>query len=209
MNYLNKKACKAFYKQQKPLVKSGLIGTYCNFDVYTNTVAGRSILEKCEGKEEMEERTKDSYIPPYIALEIRNQRIVNKRSVPKHYLELSDKSPFSSIYGKIPGIYKLKLNLDKNFYEFIKFKISADNYKIITLTENVYIEEDSIELLNKGSVINLKLKLSGIIGLERINIYFKTYYLKKGNNIQEGVFSGIDNENRLINGTLTVNYIAG
>jgi len=27
-----------------------LIGTYCTFDIFTNTVAGRSILEKCESK---------------------------------------------------------------------------------------------------------------------------------------------------------------
>ena len=35
-----------------------LIGTYCTFDIYTNTVAGQSILEKCESKEDMEVRSK-------------------------------------------------------------------------------------------------------------------------------------------------------
>ena len=38
-----------------------------------------------------------------------------------------------------------------------------------------------------------------------MNIYFKTYYLKNKNGTQEGIFNGIDN--RLINGTLVVNYI--
>ncbi len=32
------------------------------------------------------------------------------------------------------------------------------------------------------------------------------YYLKHGNTTQPGVFSGVDNENRLVNGTLTINY---
>ena len=31
-----------------------LIGTYCTFDIYTQTVAGKSIFEKCESREEME-----------------------------------------------------------------------------------------------------------------------------------------------------------
>lgn len=191
--------------QASPSLKY-LVGTYCNFDEYSNPVAGRAILEKCDNKEDMEEKTKDNIIPPYIAQEIRNKRIVNKNSTPKHYLELSEKSPFSSIYGKIPGTYELKFQLNKNLSESLKFKILSNNYKIITLTDNVYIENDRIELINKGSVINLRFSFSGIITLERVNIYFKTYYLKDKKGTQEGVFSGVDNENRLINGTLVVNY---
>lgn len=184
-----------------------LIGTYCTFDIFTNTVAGRSILEKCESKEEMEEKSKTPFIPPYIALEIRNKRIVNKSVVPRHALELSNNSPYASLYGKIPGTYELTFNFDNGYKEVLKFKIVATNYQIITLTDNVYIEKDRIELLNKGSVINFRFNFSGIIALERVNIYIKTYYLKEGNNSQKGVFSGIDNENRLVNGSLLVTYI--
>lgn len=191
--------------QASPTLKY-LIGTYCNFDVYSNTVAGRTILERCDSKDDMEEKTKDITIPPYIAQEIRNKRIVNKNATPKHYLELSEKSPFSSIYGKIPGTYELQFQLGDDLSESIKFKVLANNYKIVTLTENVYIENDRIELINKGSVINLRFNLSGIIALERVNIYFKTYYLKHGNATQSGVFSGIDSENRLVNGALSINY---
>uniref|UniRef100_UPI004054B3BF hypothetical protein n=1 Tax=Yeosuana sp. TaxID=2529388 RepID=UPI004054B3BF len=190
-----------------PSTVNFLVGTYCTFDIYTNTVAGQSILEKCVSKEDMLEKSNSPNIPPYIAMEIRNKRIVNNRLVPNSYLELSNKSPFSSIYAKIPGTYELSFNLDNNLTEVIKFKILATNYKIITLTENVYIEKDRIELLNKGTVINFRFTFSGIITLERVNIYFKTYYLKNEKLNQEGVFSGIDNENRLINGTLDVNYV--
>lgn len=184
-----------------------LVGTYCNFDIYNNTVAGRSILEKCESKEDMEQKAQSPYIPPYIAMEIRNKRIENNSNVPKHFLELSEKSPYASIYEKIPGTYEITFQLEDDFMETITFKISPNSYKIITLTENVYIEKDRLDLLNKGSVLNLRFIFTGIIALERVNIYFKTYYLKDGRETQKGVFSGIDNENRLINGNLAVNYV--
>ena len=185
-----------------------LIGTYCTFDIFTNTVAGRAILEKCESKQVMEQKSKSAFIPPYIALEIRNKRIVNNSFVPRNELELSSKSPYASLYGKLPGTYALTFNFDTGLKETLKFKILPTNYQIITLTENVYIEKDRFELLSKGSVINFRFSFSGIIALERVNIYFKTYYLKDEKGAQEGVFSGIDNENRLINGTLSVNYTA-
>jgi hypothetical protein len=183
-----------------------LIGTYCTFDIFTNSVAGRSILEKCESKQQMEEKSKSPFIPPYIAMEIRNKRIVNKRVIPRHALELSSNSPYASLYAKLPGTYELTFDFEEGFKDTLKFKILPTNYQIITLTENVYIEKDRIELLNKGSVINFRFSFSGIIALERVNIYFKTYYLKNEKLHQDGVFSGIDNENRLVNGTLTINF---
>ena len=127
--------------------------------------------------------------------------------VPRNALELSNKSPYASLYGKLPGIYELIFNHETGFKETLKFKILDTNYQIITLTENVYIEKDKLELLNKGSVINFRFSFSGIIALERVNIFFKTYFLKNESGKQEVVFSGIDNENRLINGTLIVNYV--
>lgn len=155
----------------------------------------------------MEEQSKTPFIPAYIALEIRNKRIVNNSFVPRNALELSSNSPYASLYGKLPGTYALTFNYNTGFKETLKFKILDTNYQIITLTENVYIEKDRFELLNKGSVVNFRFSFSGIIALERVNIFFKTYYLKNESGKQEGVFSGIDNENRLINGTLDVNYI--
>tara|TARA_R110002033_G_scaffold122333_2_gene164958 strand:+ start:5055 stop:6281 length:1227 start_codon:yes stop_codon:yes gene_type:complete len=183
-----------------------LIGTYCTFDLFNNSVAGRSILEKCNSKEEMEAKSKSPKIPPYIAMEVRNKRIVNNRIVPRNELELSSNSPYASLYGKLPGIYNLTFNFDDGFVETLKFKILPTNFRIITLTENVYIEKDRIELLNKGTVVNFRFNFSGIIALQRVNIYFKSYYLKTDSNTQQGVFSGIDNENRLVHGKLTVSY---
>lgn len=184
-----------------------LIGTYCTFDIFTNTVAGRSILEKCDSKKIMEDSSKTDFIPPYIALEIRNKRIVNNSFVPRNALELSSNSPYASLYGELPGTYILTFNFDDGFKDTLKFKILPTDYQIITLTENVYIEKDRFELLNKGSIVNFRFSFSGIIAFDRVNIYFKTYYLKDKSGTQEGVFSGIDNENRLVNGNLVVHYI--
>ena len=54
-----------------------ILGTYCAFDIYTHIVAGRLILEKCNSEEEMIAKSRNDYIPPHIAQEIRNERITN------------------------------------------------------------------------------------------------------------------------------------
>lgn len=184
-----------------------LVGTYCTFDIYTNTVAGRAILERCESKEAMEELAQSPHIPAYIAQEVRNVRIVNgNHTIAKNFLELSTSSPYASIYGKLPGTYKITFNFEDSFNDVLEFKILGTNFQIVNLSENVHIEEDRMELLNKGSIVNFYFNFSGIIVFERVNIYLKTYYLRGGNTSQTGVFSGVDNENRLVNGDLKLMY---
>jgi len=156
-----------------------LIGTYCTFDNYSNTVAGQAILEKCESKEEMIEKSKNPIIPAYIALEIRNKRIINNRVVPNSYLELSDMSPYSSIYGSLPGEYKLSFDFNDGDSEILEFGISKTNYRMIPITPNVYFEKDDLQLLNKGSVVHINIVFSGIIAFERIDVYIKTYLPKR------------------------------
>ena len=80
---------------------------------------------------------------------------------------------------------------------------------MIPLTENVYFERDRLELLNKGSIIHFSIDFAGIIAFDQVDIYFKTYYLKEDSEIQDGVFSGVDNENRLVNGEVGINFDKG
>ena len=183
-----------------------LVGTYTSYDIYTNTVAGKIILEKCESKEIMEEKSKNMNIPSYIAQEIRNQRITNPAIVPQHYLELSENSPYSSIYGKLPGTYTLNFSSLEDFNEIIKFKILQSNYKIVPISEDVYFENDTLELMNKGSIVHFSFRFAGIISLDMVDVYFKSYYLKEDNEVHDGVFSGIDNENRLVSGQVSIKY---
>lgn len=183
-----------------------LIGTYCTFDIYTQTVAGKSIFERCDSKEEMETKSKDSSIPAYIAQEIRKSRIINPSIVPKHLMEISDKSPYASIYNLIPGKYQLTFELNETTKETLKFSI-LDNFQIKPLTSNVYFENDDFQLINKGSILHFNFKLVGIIALDSVDIYIKTYFLKEKSDTLNGVFSGIDNENRLVNGNVFIAHI--
>lgn len=183
-----------------------LIGTYSTFDNFTNTVAGQAIWEKCSSKEDMEARVKNPIIPPYIAMEVRNKRIVNKSSVPKHYLEISNDSPYASIYENLAGHYELAFKFADGSLEHLRFKLLSHNFKLIPLTENVYFEKDGLELLNKGSVVKFSFDFAGIIALDQVQIYVKTYYLKEDNELHHGVFSGIDSENRLVNGEVSIRF---
>ena len=184
-----------------------LVGTYCTFDIFTNTVAGRTILEKCSSKEEMMERSKSPNIPPYIAQEIRNQRLINNVGVPQSAQELSKKSPYAALYGKLPGRYCFTFIINNEIEEQLEVNLSSTDYAIRTCTENVYIEDNAIELLNKGSVVHFRFNLSGISLLEQVNVYVKSYFLRDMNKIQDGVFSGIDYENRLISGRVIVKHM--
>lgn len=183
-----------------------LVGTYCTFDIYTNTVAGQSILERCESKEDMEEKSKSPNIPPYIAMEIRNKRIINERVVPNSHLELSENSPYSSIYNSLAGTYEFTFEFPDGFKEILKFKILPSNYKIVALSENVYFEKDAFNLMNKGSIVHFSFDFAGIVAFDRVDIYFKTYYLKEDSEVQNGVFSGIDCENRLVKGEVGIRF---
>lgn len=121
-------------------------------------------------------------------------------------MELSENSPYSSIYGKLPGTYTLNFSSLEDFNEIIKFKILQSNYKIVPISEDVYFENDTLELMNKGSIVHFSFRFAGIISLDMVDVYFKSYYLKEDNEVHDGVFSGIDNENRLVSGQVSIKY---
>ena len=74
------------------------------------------------------------------------------------------------------------------------------------MTEGVLIVKDNFELIQNGSVIHFSLQLTGIAFFTRLEVFIKTYYLNKGSADIRGVFSGLDIENRLINGAVQVIY---
>lgn len=126
--------------------------------------------------------------------------------VPKDILELSDKSPYYSIYGLIPGKYKLTFQLSDNQQEVLEFEIAKNDFRITPRTPNVYFESENYQLMNKGSIIHFSFKLAGIISLDAVDLYFKCYFLKEKSKNIKGVFSGIDNENRLVNGEVMIKH---
>ena len=154
----------------------------------------------------MEAKSKDKIIPAYIAQEIRKSRIINPIIVPKDVMELSNESPYASIYDLIPGMYVLQFELNDASKETLEFSIAQNDFRIKPNTSNVHSENEQFNLINKGSIVHFNFKLIGIIGIDTVDIYFKTYFLKEKNEIVKGVFSGVDYENRLVNGNVFIEY---
>jgi len=188
----------------EPWSSSFLIGTYSAYDIYNKTIAGKLIFEKVSSKDEMIKKSLDPKIPAYIVQEIRNKRIVNRGVVPDDYMEISPNSPYSITYEKIPGKYNLLLSQQGKELGNLKFTIDEHSFKVYPQDEGIWIEKDNIEIINKGSVIHFSFQFTGIALFSQLEIFFKTYYLNKGEKDIQGVFSGIDIENRLISGELNV-----
>lgn len=183
-----------------------ILGVFSAFDINNRVIAGKTIHEKCASKEEMILKSRARKIPAYIAQEIRNVRIENDAIIPNDKLEISPNSPYSITYDKLPGQYNFNLlQKDKIIGDF-SFQIDKDTFRITPLTSGVLINRDHFEILQNGSVIHFSFKLTGIALFSRLEVFFKTYYLNKKEKHIEGVFSGLDIENRLVSGAVKVTF---
>jgi len=181
-----------------------ILGVFSAFDINNRVIAGKLIHEKCASKEEMIAKSRSRKIPPYIAQEIRNVRIENDVRVPNDVLEISSKSPYSITYEKIPGNYRLEfMQNDKRLGNF-EFEMDKDTFRISPKTSGILINKDNFELIQNGSTLHFSFQLTGIALFTRLEIFFKTYYLNRGETNIRGVYSGLDIENRLISGELKV-----
>jgi len=183
-----------------------ILGVFSAFDINNRVIAGKTIHEKCNSKEEMISKSKTRKIPAYIAQEIRNVRIENDAVIPNDKLEISPNSPYSITYDKLPGQYSFSMfQKDKIIGDF-SFKIDKDTFRITPLTSGVLINYDHFETIQNGSVIYFSFKLTGIALFSRLEVFFKTYYLNKNEHNIRGVYSGLDIENRLISGAVKVTF---
>ncbi len=181
-----------------------ILGVFSAFDINNRVIAGKLIHEKCSSKEEMALKSRSLKIPAYIAQEIRNIRIENDAVIPNDRLEISPKSPYSITYEKIPGNYRFHFIQNGKGIGDFKCQINSDTFRITPLTEGVLINKDNFELIQNGSVIHFSFQLTGIALFTRLEIFFKTYYLNRGEKDIRGVYSGLDIENRLISGEVEV-----
>ncbi|NNF35084.1 MAG: hypothetical protein HKN68_13300 [Saprospiraceae bacterium] len=181
-----------------------ILGVFSAFDINNRIIAGKTIHEKCDSREEMITKSKARKIPAYIAQEIRNVRIENESVIPNDKLEISQKSPYSITYEKLPGNYHFDLlQNDKSIGDF-SFRIDKDTFRITPLISGVLINRDQFEVIQNGSVIHFSFMLTGIALFSRLEVFFKTYYLSKKENNIRGVYSGLDIENRLVSGDVNV-----
>ena len=183
-----------------------ILGIFSAFDINNRVIGGKMIQEKCTTKEEMFLKSKDRKIPAYISQELRNIRIENEAIIPNNEIEISSKSPYSITYEKIPGNYQFRLNQDETILGDFSFSVDKNTFKISPSTSGVLINQDRFELIQNGSVIHFSFQITGIAVFSRLEIFFKTYYLNGVNKEIKGVFSGLDIENRLINGEVEVFY---
>ncbi len=181
-----------------------LMGTYSAFDIYNKVIAGKLIFEKCASKEEMIAKSMLRKPPAHIVQEIRNQRLTNSGIVPNDLMELSVKSPYGITYEKLPGTYSLTFHQEDKILGTFDYKIDAQTFKIHPLTDGVVIQKDNFDIIQNGSVIHFSFQITGIALFSRLEIFFKTYYLNKNIQDIQGVFSGLDIENRLVSGRVNV-----
>ncbi len=192
----------------EPWAAAYLIGTYSAWDIYNKTIAGRIIFEKCESKEEMVKKSYHPKVPAYIVQEIRNKRIVNDGIVPDDFMGISHRSPYHTLFAKIPGKYELDFFVGQQKVGFFEFDIDKNTSKINTLNKGILIEKDHIEIVNNGSVVHFSFCLIGLAQFSKLEIFFKTYYLNDDTQNIEGVYSGLNMENQLINGRVNGIFIA-
>lgn len=183
-----------------------ILGVFSAFDINNKLIAVKTIHEKCVDKEEMLQKSVDLKIPGYIAQELRNQRIENEIHIPNDKLEISSKSPYYLTYEKAAGTYHFSFESEHVQAAELQLFIDPNSYKITSLIDGILINEDDLEILHNGSIMNISLRLSGLTPFLQLDIYVKTYYLYNGVKATEGKYSGIDFENRLVNGNVTISF---
>jgi hypothetical protein len=71
-----------------------------------------------------------------------------------------------------------------------------------SLLNEIYFESNDIQIDNKEYVVQFSFYFSGLMELNQAEIYFIT----KKKQSYTGVFSGVDKENRLIHGEVTLRH---
>jgi hypothetical protein len=194
-----------FIGKSTPTERPIIIGTYSSFDKYDHCIAGKIIAQQFNSKEAMMTEAFSDYFEPYISQELVKIRFINESSLPKHILKLSNKSPYSDVFGRIPSKYKLTFNLDDDTSPKLMIMIEKFHYNIRCLENNIFIENDSLSLENKGQILEMNFDVFGVFFLQKVSIYVKTFYLlQEMTEENKGVFAGVDINNNLVNGSIVI-----
>ncbi|CAM1364192.1 hypothetical protein [Tenacibaculum xiamenense] len=194
-----------FIGKSAPHERDYLIGTYSGFDKYDNTIAGKMILKKFDNKQKMEEEVQNKDFDPVICQELNKKRIVVDSVIRKNPLLFSKKSPYAQILNDISREYLLKINHQKETYD-LKLKVEKYHLKIKSIDESLFIENDEINLINNGQVLNIVFTINGVFYIKRISIYIKVYNLIKENGKRIGKYTAADVNNNIINGEVEFLY---
>jgi len=191
-----------------PAKSKYILGVFSAFDINNRLIAVKSIIEKCSSLEELQKRSLEKKVPGYIVQEIRNERIENEIRIPNDKLEISNRSPYYLTYEKIAGNYTFSFNIKDHDLADLSISIDPNNYKISSLIPGVLINYDDIQLIQNGSILNFRFKMTGLSSFLQLDIYVKMYYLKEDTQEARGTFCGVDYENRLVSGETVIQFKA-
>ena len=127
--------------------------------------------------------------------------------VPNHASKVSSKSPYTSLFSNLAGNYVFSF-YDSNEKIIYTLDLSIDqyNFNILANHPNIIIENDSVELTNRGQNVYLDFEILGVSYLQKTSIYVKTFYLMNPEKEIFGVFSGIDLNNNTIHGKVKIDF---
>lgn len=189
-----------FIGKSAPHERNFLIGTYSGFDKYDNTIAGKMILKKSDSRVDMEKEISNKEFDPIISQELNKKRIIVESVIRKSPLLFSLKSPYAQVLYNVSGKYILEFHQDKNAYS-IKINIEKHHLNIKSLNDSFIIEDDQINLINNGQIINMDFSIKGLFYIQKASIYINTYDLLEGNNdTTSGKFTAVDVNNDIISG---------
>lgn len=189
------------FENERPILE----GTYSSFDKYDHSIAGNLIMVRKETKEIMEAEANSFDFDPILSQELIHKRYIALSHVPQELSKLSLKSPYASVFGKLPNTYVGKFSLMGEFH-LLTFYIQKYHYNIISKTENIVIENDGLSLENKGQILELHFSVVGIFILQKVSVYLKVYSLfQEGAAI--GYYTGVDINNNIASGEIGITIV--
>ena len=189
-----------FIGKSAPHERNFLIGTYSGFDKYDNTIAGKMILKKSDSRAHMEKEISNKDFDPIMSQELSKKRIIIESVIRKSPLLFSSKSPYAKVLYNISGKYILQFNHEKNNYP-LKITIEKHHLNIKSLNDSFIINDDRINLINNGQIVNLDFSIKGLFYIQKASIYINTYdLLEESNDANSGKFTAVDVNNEIISG---------
>lgn len=192
-----------FIGKSSPNERNYLAGTYSGFDKYHRAIAGKMILKKYATKLEVEEEVSNRVFDSIICLELTKKRIIVESNIRKNPIMFSKKSPYAKVLSNTSGVYNAHFFIENEVYK-LKLQIQKTHLNILSLDDSVVIENDTINIINKGQILNLDFALTGMFHLQKVSLYLKAYDVSSNGKKSEGNYNGVDVNNNLVMGKVII-----
>ena len=138
-------------------------------------------------------------------LSLNKNRITVESNIRKNPLKLSKKSPYAKVLMNTFGKYSFCFELTENRHE-LEVKIENYHYNIVSLNNDIIIEDDKVSVINKGQVLNFDFSISGMFHLQKVSIYLNVFDFSNPGKESRGNFIGVDINNNIVSGTLLIKH---